>query len=691
MVSKFIFGNPIKTNAVINDIKENKNHSEIEYLQLATSENFISLTYNMSQNDIVYGLGENIRGINKRGYIYESYCNDDPMHTEDKRSLYGAHNFLVVSNDSKVFGLFIDSPSRVTFDVGFTNDEILNIYTNEPDFVLYIFKGENELEIVKTFREMIGRSYIPPLWAFGYQQSKWSYHNKDAVLNVYENYRKNNIPIDAIYLDIDYMQDFKDFTINEQAFPNFEEFVSEMKSKGIHLVPIIDAGVKIEDGYDVYEEGVKNNYFVKDKDGNDYVTAVWPGKTLFPDFLNSKASKWFGDKYKILLDMGIDGFWNDMNEPAIFYSENGINKAWADIEKYKNVPLDVNTFFTVRDIFPRTANSIDDYKAMYHNMDGTIVNHDKVHNLYGYMMTKSASDTFESYTDNRILLFSRASYIGMHRYGGIWQGDNQSWWSHLELNIKMMSSINMCGFLYTGADLGGFGSHATKDLVLRWTAFSLFTPIMRNHSALGTRNQECYSFDDSSAFKSIVSLRYRLIPYLYSEYLKSAINNDMMFKPLSFEYKNDDRVKTIEDQLLVGESIMIAPVYKQNQKGRYVYLPENMLMVRFKNENEYETTPMKQGDYYIEIPLNEVVIFIRKNKILPLCEVAENTEKLNRDALQVIGYIDIGVIYELYDDDGISKNYNSNKTVIKAQKLLNNVTVEVDKDKNITSYDIQCF
>lgn len=686
MVLKFVYGKPIETGAVVKPAEESKNQV---YFKEEQNQSVLSFSYAMDSGDIVYGLGENVRGINKRGWIYESYCADDPMHTEDKRSLYGAHNFFIVSG-KKCFGAFFDTPSRITFDIGYTDENELKVYTNEADLKLYIIEGKDEKEIVKQFRELIGTSYIPPLWGFGYQQSRWSYHNREAVENVFKKHRENNLPIDAIYLDIDYMDSFKDFTVNEKAFPDFKGLVDYMSKNGVHLVPIIDAGVKIEEGYEVYEQGVENNYFVKDKNGNDYVTAVWPGKTHFPDFLNSKARKWFGNKYKVLLDCGIDGFWNDMNEPAIFYSENGLETAWEKFDEYKGKPLDINSFFTVRDIFASASNSMLDYRAMYHNMDGEIVNHDKVHNMYGGNMTKSAAEAFEQLRpDKRILLFSRSSYIGSHRYGGIWQGDNQSWWSHLEMNIKMLPSLNMCGFLYTGADLGGFGGNATKELVLRWLALSVFTPIMRNHSALGTREQEAYSFGDCTVFKGIIALRYRLIPYLYSEFLKAALNNEMMISPLAFEYRDDERAKTTEDQLLVGESLMIAPVYKQNQRGRYVYLPERMMLVRFFDENNYETQIMEKGDYYIPVALNEVVFFIRENKLLPLCQSAQNTAELDRNSLQLLGFVTDKASYTLYDDDGISKNYNTSPAVITVNIHNEKANAEISGDKTVTMQDIK--
>ena len=657
MVNKFIFGTPLCTGAVV---KEIDNSNNITRLTVEEYENGLQFKTSLAEDDVVYGLGETVRGINKRGWKYISYCADDPVHTETKESLYGAHNFVMVSGKNDKYGIFIDYPGRVTFDIGYSSLNEMIITTKTSDVAVYIIEGNTSIDIVKELRQLTGKSYIAPMWAFGYQQSRWSYMNADAVREVADNYRKNDMPIDAIYLDIDYMEDYKDFTINNERFPEFKSFVDEMKSKNIRLVPIIDAGVKIQDGYDVYEEGVKNNYFCKNKEGEDYISAVWPGLTHFPDFFNPKASKWFGSKYKILTDMGIEGFWNDMNEPAIFYSKKKLDEAWEKVFEYKNKNLDINSFFEFRDLFSNLL----DYTEFYHNIGGKQVCHDDVHNLYGFYMTKSASEAFDEIRpDKRTLMYSRSSYIGMHRYGGIWTGDNQSWWSHILLSIKQMPSLNMCGFMYIGSDIGGFGANATEDLVLRWTAFGVFTPLMRNHSALGTRDQECYRFENKAMFRDILQVRYRLVPYLYSEYMKACLNDGMMFRPVAFDYEDDSFAPQIEDQLMVGDSIMITPVYEQNVKGRYVYLPEDMLFVKLSGNKIVCKKTMPKGHHYIDVAMNEVPLFIKKNTILPLCQSAMSVEELNTNCLELL-YFGDNAKFELYTDDGISKEYNTNLTKI---------------------------
>lgn len=651
---KYVYGEPFETEAVVRDIEISEGN--VAYGEVSLEEGF-AFTYQMAENDIVYGLGEANRGINKRGYCYISNNTDIPEHTEDQRSLYGAHNFLVVSGE-QTFGLFVDYPARLTFDIGYTRMDTLTIRCEEANLYLYLIEGESAYEIVRAFRKLIGRSYIPPKFAFGYGQSRWGYVTKEDFYKVAEGYRKNHIPMDMIYMDIDYMQDYKDFTLNKKNFQDFPEFVQKMKEQNLRLVPIIDAGVKVEKGYEVYEEGVKNGYFCKREDGSDFVAAVWPGDTHFPDMLNEDARRWFGEKYRILTEQGIEAFWNDMNEPAIFYTPEGVKKAQEVVKRFLQDTEGETSIFEVRDAIMNLANNKEDYQSFYHQVNGTRIRHDKVHNLFGYYMTRAAGEAFERIApEKRFLMFSRSSYIGMHRYGGIWTGDNKAWWSHLLLNIKMMPSLNMCGFLYTGADLGGFGADTTRDLLLRWLALGVFTPLMRNHAALGTREQECYQFENIADFRHIIEVRYRLIPYLYSEYMKAALDDDLYFKPLAFTYPKDSMALQVEDQLMLGNEIMIAPIYTQNAKGRYVYLPEEMKFVKFLSDGTLYEQTLPAGHHYVEIALNEVPLFIRQNKCIPLAPSAEHVEAIDTKNLTLIGYQNAE--YTLYEDDGIHKTYDN--------------------------------
>ena len=655
MIRRYSYGTVIETEAILQ--KPEKETGPLPYF--AVSERDRTFTYWMGEADRVYGLGENVRGINKRGWIYESSCTDDPNHSEDRRALYGAHNFLVIDGEEQ-FGVFLDYPGFLRIDVGYTRRDMLTVTAADWNLDCYIVTGTDVKDIVKQFRRLIGRSYIPPLWAFGYGQSRWGYQSAEDIRRVVAGYRERGIPLDSVYLDIDYMERYKDFTVNQAAFPDFAGFNAEMAAQNIHLVPIIDAGIKMEEGYSVYEEGLKNGYFCTKEDGSPFAGAVWPGLSVFPDVLNEKARSWFGGQYQFLLDRGVEGFWNDMNEPAIFYTENSLKAAFEKLDAYKGKDLDLASYFGFMGTLAGVSGGKDVYQTFYHDMNGERVRHDRVHNLFGYNMTRAAGEAFERLKpDRRILLFSRSSYIGMHRYGGIWQGDNKSWWSHLLMNLKMMPSLNMCGFLYTGADLGGFGADTTEDLLLRWLALGIFTPLMRNHSALGTREQEAYRFEDVEGFRHIIGLRYRLLPYLYSEYMKAALRDEMMFRPLAFDYPRDARAVTVEDQLLVGDGLMIAPVCEQNAEGRTVYLPERMKLVRFKKGGVTEEEILEAGHHYVEAGLTDVIVFVRPNHLIPLSAGGQCVAEVDFENLRYLTYVDGGeAVYEYYHDNGREKDYD---------------------------------
>lgn len=655
MIQKFRFGEPILSDSVVKDIPLSKGN--VPYVQTKSEEN-LSFHYDLAPEDAVYGLGENMHGINKRGFVYESRCMDGARHTDDRISLYAAHNFIIVDGNRR-FAMFLDTASIVTYDVGNKNIDQLIITCKTKDVDVYIIEEKDLVSIVSAFRELIGKSYIPPKWAFGYQQSRWGYRTEDDFREIAKNYKEHGIPLDALYMDIDYMEEYESFTIDREKFPNFEGLVDEMKADGLHLVPIIDAGIKVKQGYGVYEDGVANDYFCKDKDGNNFKCGVWPGFCHFPDVLNTKTRAWFGDQYRVLLDKGIDGFWNDMNEPSIFYTQERLQEAYTMVDELRaQGELDLHTYFGLRSKFQTLTSNPEDYKLFYHDMDGKKVRHDAVHNLFGYYLTRAAAEGFDRYnSEKRILLFSRASSIGMHRYSGIWTGDNHSWWSHLKMNIKMMPSLNMCGFLYSGADLGGFGGDTNEELMLRWIEFGMFAPLMRNHNQ-GRRDQELYTFSHTNWFKNLIELRYAMIPYLYSEFVKAVQTNACFFRPLVFDYTKDPMVKEIEDQLMVGEGIMVAPIYEANVRGRTVYVPEDMLMVRMRSYEEIQTETIAKGMHYVSMALDEVVFFIKKDHLMVLAEPKTRTRDMNFDQLYVLGYITQPIQYQLYDDDGYSKQYD---------------------------------
>lgn len=656
MIQRYRFGAPFCTDAVVQPLAQQ--NGPVPYL----TGDAACWQYTMAEEDIVYGLGESIRGINKRGWHYTSWCSDDPTHTEEKVSLYGAHNFLLVSG-RETFGLFIDFGGKIDYDIGYTRRDILTITPAEPNYDLYLITGESPAAICKQLRQLTGRSYIPPKWAFGLSQSRWGYVTEEDVRAVAEGYRANDLPLDSICMDIDYMQDYRDFTVNPQRFPDLPGLAAAFKADGLHLVPIIDAGVKqlAEDA--TCAEGLAGDYFCKDAAGKPFVGAVWPGHAYFPDFLRPEVRRWFGDKYAVLLNMGIEGFWNDMNEPAIFYSEKRLTEALDEISAMKGQNVDINGFFHLKDLVLGLANSKEDYSAIYHTVDGQPVQHSRVHNLYGTNMTRAAGEAFARLRpEARTLMYSRASSIGAHRYGGIWLGDNCAWWAHLLQNVRQLPNVNMCGFLYSGADLCGFGCDTTPDLALRWLEFGLFTPLMRNHSALGTRVQEYYRFaEELPAMRNMLRLRYALIPYLYSEFMKAALNDEMLFRPLAFDYPEDHCAKTVEDQLLLGNELMLAPVYTQNATGRTVYLPEPMKLLRLRAVDDFDAQLLPAGHHYVDCALDEVLVFVRPGKAVPVARPANRVADLDEEHFTFWSNLAEGeaAAYLLYHDDGTTTRFDA--------------------------------
>lgn len=647
MIQRFVIGKPFPTESVVLDLPAET--GPVPYL----TPDGDGWQYVMQEKDIVYGLGEMPRGLNKRGWHYETNNTDESEHGENRLSYYAAHNFLLISpaDGSGCIGIFVDFPGKVSYDIGYTRHDTLRFATAEPNYALYLITAPAAAEVAKKFRQLIGPSYIPPKWAFGLAQSRFGYKTEADIREVAAQYKANGLPLDMICMDIDYMQSYADFTIDKARFPDLGKLAADLKAEGIRLVPIIDAGIRCDDNDPVCREGLEKGYFCTKEDGTPFVAAVWPGKAYFTDFLRPEARAWFGRQYKMLTDLGIEGFWNDMNEPAIFYSREGL----AERLDHPPVPHEDGTIdhFGQAIGWLNLSNAPEDYARFYHKVDGKMVRHDQVHNLYGYNMTRAASEGLTSIAPGkRFLLFSRSSCIGMHRYGGVWTGDNHSWWSHLLLNLKMLPSLNMCGFLYVGADLGGFNADTSRDLLLRWLALGVFTPLMRNHSGSDTRRQEFYQFEGPEDFRSVIETRYRLIPYLYSEYMKAALNGDMLFKPLAFVYPEDEIALQTEDQLMLGNEVMIAPVYTQNATGRMVYLPEEMLFVKFGPEGRIIQEVLPAGTHFVKVALNEVPLFIRKGACIPVADPAQTVAGIDPATIRMIGWP--GASYDRYDDDGVT-------------------------------------
>ena len=654
MIHRYDFGTPWTTDAVVKPVPA-EDAGGLTLFRVERRDGAVSLTKALSGDEMIFGLGEMMRGINKRGYVYRAWNSDDFNHVEGKSSLYASHNFLIFWAEDGCTGVYVDDPGEVVFDLGFTDGDTAVITSLNGDFALYVIEGEDAPDIVRQFRRLTGESYLPPRWALGYIQSRWGYASEEELKTVLAAFRANGLPIDGLSMDIDYMDGYRDFSWNRAAFPDLKRLSREMAAEGVHLVPIIDAGIRVDPGDPVYDSGKAADVFCRKADGEDFVGAVWPGHAVFPDFLRADVRAWWAEQHRPLLEAGFTAYWDDMNEPAIFYSDEGMADAYAKLDALRGRNLDVDENWELQGAVNGLANSRADYARFFHTLDGKTVRHDRVHNLYGAHMTMASAEALRRFEPGkRHLLFSRSSFIGAHRAGGVWTGDNSSWWSHILLNLRMLPSLNMCGFLFSGADLGGFSGDTTEDLLLRWLQLGVFTPLMRNHSALHTREQEPYRFPKRvRQMADTIGVRYALIPYLYSELVKAAKTDGMLFRPLAFEYPADALACRVEDQLMWGGDCMIAPVYEQNARGRHVYLPEDMLLVRFRSREDFDLVPMRAGHHWVELALGEFPLFIRRGHAIPLArKAARNTAELDDRDLLLLGWLDGGTEIGLYTDDG---------------------------------------
>lgn len=678
-------GKPFDTEAVIKKIENYKNILEIEEFEIREEEGKILIKREMLDGDRIWGLGETMGNTDKRAGLYRTFCTDESEHNPDKEALYGAHPFFIVDGDER-FGVFIDYPGEIIFDIGKKERTILEISIG-LDFDIYIFEEKKLLDISREYIRLTGMPYAPPKWAFGYQQSKWGYERGEEVKELVDRFRKEEIPCDAIYLDIDYMKDLKIFTVNDEKFNDLPGMINYAKERGIKFIPIVDPGIKIEKDYDLYEEGIENEYFCKDKNGENFKAAIWPGLSHMPDFINPKTQEWWGELYKRFTDIGIEGFWNDMNEPAFFYTPRGMKELYDSIDELRKDENPGFKIFFAKMMYEKIQNSKEDFKAFYHiDKHGEKINHIDIHNLYGTFMSRATIKGLKKENpERRPFLISRSSYSGLHRDCGIWTGDNKSYWEHILLNIKMQISLSMVGFNYTGADIGGFMGSADAELMIRWSQLAVFTPLFRNHSAIYTRKQEPWAFDENTLkiIKETIKTRYSLFTFIYSEFMKASLNYEPLVKSMNFYYEDKDLAE-IDDQFVFGNNIIVAPVYRANSKKRMIYLPEGKyLYMRLSDSKSRKMKLIEGGASYLDVDLNEIPIFIKENSLIIFNESLNYIDEHEINNLDIIAFVKDELEYYLFEDDN---NYDYQKGEkkginIRIKKIEDDYDIIVDKIK----------
>ncbi|AZO93223.1 DUF4968 domain-containing protein [Halocella sp. SP3-1] len=563
-----------------------------------------------------YGLGDKTGHLNKKNYRYEMWNTDDPTpHVESFETLYKTIPFLITLRDQFSYGLFFDNTYRSFFDMGKENTNYFYYGAEGGDINYYFIYGPEVKNVIKNYNKLTGTTPLPQLWTLGHQQSRFSYDSEKRVREIAEKFREKEIPCDAIHLDIDYMDGYRIFTWDKKKFPNLKKLVNELHEDGFKVVTIIDPGIKKDSGYKIFNDCLENGYYITDKDGIPYVNEVWPGECIYPDFTNSECRNWWGNNHNNLINLGIDGIWNDMNEPASF------NGPLPDNVKFKN--------------------------------GGKPILHKEAHNIYGHLMSKSTYKGLKAITGKRPFVITRACYAGSQKYSTVWTGDNQSLWEHLRMSLPMLMNLGISGFSFSGTDIGGFGFDTTPELLTRWYQANLFAPLYRNHSSQGTRDQEPWAFDNKTEkiIKKFIDLRYQLIPYIYDLIKESEDSGLPVIRPLFLQYQDDQNTYNLNDQYLVGENILMAPVVSQGEKNKKVYLPDDEWIDYWTGE-EYNS---KQ--FIIKnAPIDIVPMYIKKGSIIP------NYKKQNFIGENQIDNIILDIYpgngeYMHYQDDGETFNY----------------------------------
>ncbi|MCQ2742062.1 MAG: DUF5110 domain-containing protein [Bacilli bacterium] len=585
-----------------------------------THEEGNNVSFSFNSESHIYGLGDKMAQLDKKGYAYRQWNTDcTARHDELEPALYKSLNFILLEKESTYCGLFFPSTYPYDVDLGLKEENKATITSKDAPIDYFLFLEDTPKEIVSAYSSLVGHPYMVRLKMLGNNQSRWGYESEALVREVVSKYRENQIPLDYLHFDIFYMDGYRDFTSDKTRFPNLKNLTSWMKDKNVEAVCINDAGIKLDPEFDVYNY-CKDNGLISTQNGKELVATVWPGDSIFPKYYHPKAQTFFGDKaYAFMKENGFSGLWNDMNEPVSFKGE---------------LPEDVDF-----------------------SIPGRKVSHLEEHNVYGEHMIRCFSKIFER--DNiRPYLFSRACFATTPKYAFVWNGDNYSLWHHLRSSIPQVLTLSLCGAMFNGDDIGGFGGHGNRELLIRWVEANILFPFFRNHSTLNTKAQEPYAYDEETKeiYTHYLNIRYELLPYLYNCVEEMSSKGIPMVRPLFYNYPLDEKSKCVNDQYMVGDDIMVAPIVDQGATVRSVYFPKG-------NWYDYETgEKYKGGRYYaIPMPLGKTGIYVRGNTIIPCFKKGlQYIEKEEIDTLVLRLYGNKGKC-RLYEDDGKTLDYKKGK------------------------------
>lgn len=603
-----------------------------------------------------FGLGDKFGPLDRLGRSYTMWNTDSFAYREGQDPLYKDIPFFIGFTRGIYFGVFLDNTWRTTFDFGHEAPDILRIGALGGPIDYYIMAGPTAKDVETHYARLTGAPVMQPRWMLGFQQSRWGYPTEKLLRAIVARLREDRIPSDAVWMDIDYQEKYRPFTIDPKTFPGFRHMVSDFTMQHMHTVAISD--LHIADlpnaGYAPYDSGTAQDQFVKKADGTPYVAPVWPGPALFPDFTRKTTRAWWGTLYRQLVDDGISGFWNDMNEPSVFDTPT------------KTMPLNNQHRIDEPGFVPRIAS------------------HQEIHNVYGMQNHRA---TYEGVLalrpDERPFVMTRASYAGGQRYGVTWTGDNVSTWNHLALTVPMLESLGMSGFTFSGADIGGFTGVASPDLLTKWYEIAMFTPIARSHADPSSRPQEPWA--DGKKYEDIrrhfIEARYRLLPYNYTLLEEASRTGVPMMRPLFMEFPEtliDGAPMDLSagNEFMWGRSLLVAPSPAPESPAAYkVTFPPGEWYDYWTGEKISDLKPLMlsgvagsvnkpKGEgakslhvLVVEPRLDDLPVYVRAGSIIPRQNLVQSTEESPSRPLELDVYPGPNCQGNLYFDDGHSLAY----------------------------------
>ncbi|MEO1289897.1 MAG: TIM-barrel domain-containing protein, partial [Chloroflexota bacterium] len=571
------------------------------------------LSMRIQADEACFGTGERAFGLNLRGRKLPIWNTDPGGYARGDDPINSCVPFYLGVHDKASYGVLWDDSSRAMFDLGASDSNQLIITGETEALSVYFFVGDTVQDVMTHYINVTGSMQMPPLWALGYHQSRYSYMSNEDVIDIAVELRSRNIPCDVIYLDIHYMDGYRVFTWDAENYGDMASMVKQLHVMNMRVVPILDPGVKVDEGYIGYDSGIKNDVFIKYPDGESVAGVVWPGLCYFPDFSSQKTRDWWAENLSTLVKTGIDGIWNDMNEPLIF----GDDKPPQDLPDYA-----------------------------VHSKEGFGGTHQEVHNVYGTLMAQASLQALENHRpDKRQFTFTRACTAGTQRVASSWTGDNHSTWDDLHIAITTTLQMGLSGIAFTGSDIGGFMRDTTPELLTRWTQAGAFMPFFRNHSAVDVIYQEPWRFGQpyENIMREAIQLRYRLMPMMYTAFAQHATFGTPIVRPLFMAEPNNASIRDIDDTFMLGDTLLVAPILKPSEIRRTVYLPEG-------DWYDFHTNERYHGGQMVRVdaPLDYIPLFVKSGTVLPLWDNLQHLSNPQIDTLKLRIYTDSGetVIYE---------------------------------------------